>query len=111
MPRDPSSYPDSAEAFAAIAQRFKVLSEPTRLRLLHALREGQRTVGELVEELECAQPRVSKHLGILRQAGMVERERLDGRLYYRISEGSVFELCDIVCEGITKDLDRRRDVF
>ncbi len=104
-------YPATDEAFAAIAQRFKVLGEPLRLRLLHALREGERSVGALVDALDCSQPNVSKHLRILARAGMVSRRREGGHVYYAISEPSVFELCDIVCAGIIEDLERRREAF
>ena len=51
---------------------FEILSEPTRRRVLDLLREQERTVGELVDALEMSQPAVSKHLRVLRDAGLVE---------------------------------------
>ena len=58
-----------------IAQRFKVLSEPMRIKLLDRLRDGAATVHELTEALGASQQNVSKHLGVLLQAGMVSRAK------------------------------------
>jgi DNA-binding transcriptional ArsR family regulator len=63
---------------------FEVLVEPHRRRILDLLREGERTVGDLVSELGLSQPGVSKHLRVLRQAGLAE-VRADGqRRRYRL---------------------------
>jgi DNA-binding transcriptional ArsR family regulator len=63
---------------------FEVLAEPNRRHILDRLRADERAVGELVDELQISQPAVSKHLRILREAGMVE-VRVDGqRRLYRI---------------------------
>jgi DNA-binding transcriptional ArsR family regulator len=51
---------------------FEVLAEPTRRRILDLLRERERSVGELVSRLTISQPGVSKHLRVLREAGLVE---------------------------------------
>ena len=52
-------------------QTFDVLAEPRRRSILDLLRDGERSVGELVEELALSQPAVSKHLRVLREAGLV----------------------------------------
>lgn len=67
------------------ARFFLALSDPTRLALLAALREGERPVGELVDALGCPQPKVSRHLKVLKDAGLV-RDRRDGRnVYYALA--------------------------
>ncbi len=87
-----------------VAERFKVLGDPLRLRLLHILEEGERSVGSLVEETGASQANVSKHLQILRRAELVSR-RKDGLMaFYRISDPSIFELCDLVCGRIEEQL-------
>jgi DNA-binding transcriptional ArsR family regulator len=63
---------------AAAATTFDALSEPMRRRILELLRDGERGVGELVERLGLSQPGVSKHLRVLREAGLVS-VRPDGR--------------------------------
>src|SRR3954454_22802568 len=57
---------------------FEIVAEPTRRRILDDMRDSERSVGELVERLRLSQPGVSKHLRVLREAGLV-RVRADGR--------------------------------
>ena len=87
-----------------VAQRFRVLGEPMRIRLLDRLRAGDATVGELQEALGASQQNVSKHLGILHAAGMVSRTKRGNSTLYSISDPSVFELCDQVCGGVRRQL-------
>ena len=63
---------------------FDVLAEPNRRRILDLLRASERPVGELVESLELSQPAVSKHLRILREAGLVEVRADAQRRVYRV---------------------------
>lgn len=87
-----------------IAQRFRVIGEPMRIRLLDTLREGPRTVSELTSELGATQQNVSKHLGVLLQANIVGRERDGIRARYFIADVSVFELCELVCGGLRRQV-------
>jgi DNA-binding transcriptional ArsR family regulator len=87
-----------------IAQRFRVLSEPMRIKLLDRLRDGDATVGELQEALGASQQNVSKHLGVLLQAGMVSRTRQGTSSVFAIADQSVFELCEQVCGGLRRQL-------
>jgi len=88
-----------------VAQRFRVLGEPMRIKLLDRLREGDATVGELQDALGASQQNVSKHLGILHSAGMVSRTKAGNHARYAISDPSVFELCEQVCDGVRRQLD------
>jgi DNA-binding transcriptional ArsR family regulator len=92
---------------APLAERFRLLSEPTRLRLLDLLRDGERTVGDLANALECTQANVSKHLAMLADGGLVVRRREGPRCYYAVADDSVFTLCDSVCESLRRHLDAR----
>ena len=87
-----------------VAQRFRVLGEPMRIKLLDRLRDGDATVSELQESLGASQQNVSKHLGILHAAGMVARTKDGNRTRYSISDHTVFELCDQVCGGVRRQL-------
>ena len=87
-----------------VAQRFRVLGEPMRIKLLDRLREGDATAGELQEALGASQQNVSKHLGILHAAGMVSRTKQGNHARYGISDPSVFELCEQVCGGLRRQL-------
>lgn len=92
--------PLSEASLEKVAERFKALSEPLRLRLVYALMDGEKTVSRLVRETGALQANVSKHLGILLDAGVLGRRKEGTSAYYRIADESVFELCDLVCGSI-----------
>lgn len=83
------------------ARRFAVFSDANRLRLIGLLMNaGERSVGELAEELGTSQANVSKHLKTLYEAGIVGRRQEGTAVYYDVADPSVRELCDIVCARI-----------
>jgi DNA-binding transcriptional ArsR family regulator len=86
-----------------VANRFRALGEPMRIRMLDLLRDGERTVGELAERLDTTQQNISKHIGILQRAGIVGRRRDGVRTPYAIVDETVLDLCGIVCGGIRRD--------
>lgn len=81
------------------AQRFRLLGEPMRLRILQALEAGDRPVHEIVTLLGASQPNVSKHLRALGQAGLVTSRREGLNIYYGIADPMVFRLCQLVCHS------------
>ncbi len=87
-----------------VAQRFRVIGEPMRIKLLDRLREGSATVGELVEALDASQQNVSKHLGVLHQAGIVSRAKEGTSVRYAIADDTVLALCEQVCGGLRDQL-------
>jgi len=97
--------PIGDELAELIASRFQTLAEPTRLRLLDALRDGPATVGELQERIGSSQQNVSKHLGILHRAGLVSRRKEGTSSVYTIADESVFALCEQVCGGVQRQVD------
>ena len=103
-PATPSQDPLPEPLIDLVAQRFRVLGEPMRIKLLDRLREGDATVSELQQALGASQQNVSKHLGILHAAGMVARTKQGNQVRYSISDPSVFELCEQVCGGVRKQL-------
>jgi ArsR family transcriptional regulator len=87
-------------ALEKVAERFKALSEPMRLRLVYALMDGEKTVSQLIEETGGLQANVSKHLGILLDAGILGRRKEGTSAHYRIADETVFKLCNLVCGSI-----------
>ena len=96
--------PIPADVAELIAQRFRVIGDPNRIRLLDQLRGGEMSVGQLTDALEMSQQNASKHLGVLRQAGIVARRKEGTSVLYVIADPSVFELCENVCGGIQAQL-------
>jgi ArsR family transcriptional regulator len=90
----------SDEALDIIAARFRVLSEPVRLKILHTLGKDEMSVGELVDVIGGSQANVSKHLGILLEAGLVARRRDGVTIFYRVADETIFELCETVCASL-----------
>jgi DNA-binding transcriptional ArsR family regulator len=87
-----------------IAERFRVIGEPMRIRLLDALRDGPLTINELTVALGATQQNVSKHVGVLSRAGIVGREKDGTRVRCFIADGTVFELCELVCGGFRQQV-------
>lgn len=83
-----------------IARRFRVIGDSTRIRLLDQLRDGERTVNELSAALGAGQQNVSKHLGVLADAGILGRRRDGTHVYYRIVDEGVLGLCEQVCGSL-----------
>lgn len=90
----------SDEALALVADRFRVLAEPLRLRILQLLRTGEMNVSELTGALETTQPNVSKHLRVLQEAGFIGRRQAGNNVYCFIVDATVFDLCDLVCTAL-----------
>lgn len=94
----------SDAALELIAQRFKVLAEPLRLKVLHALGDQELSVGEIIAATGALQANVSKHLGMMQQAGLVTRRKDGLNVYYRICDESVFQVCEVVCASLHERL-------
>ncbi|HEY1392532.1 MAG TPA: metalloregulator ArsR/SmtB family transcription factor [Methylibium sp.] len=94
------------EALEQVAAYFQALSEPTRLQILNLLRGGEHNVGELAQLTGYTSANVSRHLALLVQHGLLERESRGTAVYYRISDASVYELCDLVCGSIARRLEQ-----
>ena len=96
------------EKIDLVAERFRALAEPARLQLMTALREGERTVSELVEGTGLGTANVSKHLQLLHAAGFVTRRKDGIHVRYALADTDVFLLCDIVCGRLEAEAAARR---
>lgn len=97
-----AAHPLPAEIVELIAQRFRALGEPMRIRLLEQLRSGPRTVQDLAEIVGTSQQNVSKHLGLLHSLGIVTRRRDGNQSWYEIGDETVVRMCDEVCGAIAE---------
>ena len=93
-----------------IAERFRALSEPTRIKLLDRLREGTATVLELSELIGTTPQNVSKHLGVLQRVGIVARRKQGNFAYYRVIDEGVFSLCEAVCGSLEQQVESLRQI-
>jgi DNA-binding transcriptional ArsR family regulator len=94
------------EMIEKVAQRLRALADESRIRLLLRLKESPANVSTLTADLGIAQASVSKHLGVLKQVGLVEAERNGTQAVYRVRDESVFDLCEIVCGGVMRFMEQ-----
>ena len=99
------------EALELIAFRFRMLSEPMRLRILNVLGADEMTVSELVAATGANQANISKHLSALLNAGIVSRRKAGLTANYRVSDATIFDLCDIVCAGLIDHHETRQNAL
>lgn len=99
------------EVLEMIAARFRMLSEPMRLRILHKLGDKEMTVSELVSATGANQANISKHLSALLHAGIVSRRKAGVTANYRVSDATIFDLCDLVCARLIDHHETRQNVL
>lgn len=104
-------HPLPDEVVELIARRFRILGDPTRIRILERLRDSEASVQELCVIVGSTQQNVSKHLGVLADAGIVARRRDGGLTRYRVVDEEVYRLCEDVCGGLERRLDDLRAVL
>lgn len=95
-------------AFDAVAAYFSVLSEPTRLRIMHAICEQEKTVSQIVEELGATQANISRHLNLMHRSGVLSRRKEGNQVHYRAADPAMVEICRSVCNRIAAQLDEKK---
>ena len=98
----------SSEVFEALAACFRVLSEPTRLKIMHAVCEKEMSVSQIVEELGATQTNISRHLGLMHRGGVLLRRKQGSQVYYRLADAAMADICRSVCSRIAGQLDARQ---
>jgi len=99
--------PMQAEQLGAVADLFAVLAEPSRLTILQLLQAGPLGAGEIVERSGLKQANVSKQLGILQTAGLIDRRAEGNRAIFSIKLPLIFDLCELVCHGMAEQAAER----
>jgi len=94
------------ELLHKIADVLKAMADPTRLKILHCLQNGERCVSDILDVVGGSQANVSKHLSVLKRAGLVDCRREGLNVFYRIIDQGVFAICRNVCDSLEVRLDR-----
>lgn len=97
-----SALPMTDDMLQAVAAQFRALSEPARLRLLQALRDGPLNVTELADLAETSHANASKHLLVLADAGFVTRSQDGTKTLYALSDDSTERFCTIMCDRVSQ---------
>lgn len=98
------------EIYELHARLCKALADPKRLLIINALRDGQKSVGELTEELELSQSNVSQHLAVLRERGVVSATREGNNVFYALRDPRVVKALDLLREVMAAQLSRRSEL-
>jgi ArsR family transcriptional regulator len=98
------------EIYELHARLCKALADPKRLLIINALRDGQKSVGELTQELELSQSNVSQHLAVLRERGVVRASREGNNVFYSLRDAKVVKALDLLREVMAAQLRRRSEL-
>jgi DNA-binding transcriptional ArsR family regulator len=90
--------------FDSAAELFRVLSTPIRLKIISAVRNGEKNVSELLAEIDTTQPNMSQHLNTLYRSGVLAKRREGTQMYYRLQSERVATLCRAVCAQVAIEL-------
>ena len=88
-----------------VVERLRALADESRIRLLLRLKSGECNVTSLAAELGLAQASASKHLNVLRHAGLVAVRREGTQALYSVKDQSIFEMCELVCGGVARHVE------
>jgi DNA-binding transcriptional ArsR family regulator len=100
--------PAREQLLERIADRLKAMGDPMRLRILHVLQGGEHCVTDILGQVGGSQANVSKHLSVLRRAGLVECRREGVNVYYRIEDPTVFAICESVCDSLERQVNAEK---
>lgn len=89
-----------------LSQRFKILSEPSRLKILRSLFNGEKCVTEIIKATDLLQANVSKQLKILQDAGIVESRPEGLQRFYHLTDFTVLQICNVICAKEQGELEQ-----
>lgn len=100
-----SDQSDNARVFELAAELFGVLATPMRLRILSALCDQEKSVSQLLQDIQTTQPNLSQHLNLLYRAGVLAKRKEGTQVIYRVQSERAVTLCRSVCTQIAIEMD------
>lgn len=101
---------DKEEIYKIHADLCQMLSNPIRLKILEELKEGEKTVSELVSKVNVRQANLSQHLAELRKRNLVKDRREGANIYYKVAYPEVVEACNLMREVVFKQLSEKQEL-
>lgn len=96
---------EKVRVFELAAELFGVLSTPMRLRILSALCDQEKSVSQLLAEINTTQPNLSQHLNVLYRTGILAKRKDGTQVIYRVQSEQAVQLCRTVCTQIAIEMD------
>jgi DNA-binding transcriptional ArsR family regulator len=106
--RDVPEELNPARVFEVAAELFSVLSTPMRLRILSAVCEREKSVSQLLAEIDTTQPNLSQHLTVLYRAGVLAKRKEGTQVIYRVQSEKAVQLCRSVCTQVAIELEEQQ---
>ncbi len=97
--------PELERLYEVVSDYFGLLAEPTRLKILNSICDGERSVSDIVERVGATQTNVSRHLNLMYGRGVLSRRREGAMTFYSIADRAVVELCRSACVQIASMAD------
>jgi len=98
------------ELYRLKAEMCKTFADPKRLMIISELREGEKSVGDLVTNLGAPQAVISRHLAVLRNKGVVNARRNGVNIYYSLTNPRITDACDIVHGVLLDQVARNKEL-
>jgi ArsR family transcriptional regulator len=92
------------------AEISKTMANPLRLAILHCLKDGEKTVNDLVKTIDANQSNVSQHLALMRQRQIVKTRKVGSNIYYRVANPKISQACDMIREVLLEQLNQRHEI-
>ncbi len=99
------------QVFRLQAEICKVLANPRRLEVLYALKDGERSVGEIVRLIGISKANLSQHLAVMRTAGIVNARREGVNIYYSVASEKITRACAIMRDVLMEKLEKDKDML
>jgi DNA-binding transcriptional ArsR family regulator len=99
------NFEEDARVFELAAELFGVLATPMRLRILSALCREEKSVSQLLTEIETTQPNLSQHLNVLYRAGVLAKRKSGTQVIYRVQSEQAVTICRTVCTQVAIEMD------
>lgn len=93
------------------AELFRTLAHPARIQVLELLRDGERSVAELIPGVGLEPSHLSQHLGTLRRANIVQSRKKGSNVLYKVSDVRIFDLLEVAKDVIAGSLSEARDLL
>jgi DNA-binding transcriptional ArsR family regulator len=88
----------------------KTIAHPLRIAILHVLKDGEKTVNELVDIIGASQSNISQHLALMRQRQIVKTRKAGSSVYYRVANPKISQACDIMREVLMEQLSQKQKI-
>jgi ArsR family transcriptional regulator, virulence genes transcriptional regulator len=92
------------------AEISKTMAHPIRLAILHFLKDGEKTVNDIVETVGASQSNISQHLALMRQRQIVKTRKAGSTVYYQVSSPKISQACDMIREVLIEQLNKQQEV-